>query len=245
MTQKIFKFLLVSLFLLTACESGGSSSDLKNGLIKKTDDDGTRTEINYKEGKRHGLATTYYKNGNVSAEIDYVEGEKQGEAKWFYQDKDRLLYQVTNFEQSKKEGFRKRLYRNGQVMAEIPYHNDTLGVGTKEYNKKGELIVEHEKVKIDIKADNQLKKKGEYILELRLPKGYTKVKWYHGDLTDGKYLNKKLVEIKNEKGAGMFRMNIPPNTGLTRDYNIVAHAQTALGNDIVFQQKTTVNVNNY
>lgn len=244
MTQKIASLLLFSFFLLIACESGSSSSK-KEGLVKKTDSDGTVTEINYKDGKKHGLATTYYQNGNVSAEIEYTEGKKQGEAKWYYKDKDRLLYQVTNFVDSKKEGLRTRYYRNGKVMAEIPYKDGELAIGTKEYSKKGAPIEDNENVKVDIQAKNLLKKQGEYILELRLPKGFTKVKWYHGELTDGSYMNEELVKIKNEKGVGTFRIKVPNNTGVTRDFNIVAHAKTALGNDILFQQKKTVNVNNY
>lgn len=242
--QKISSLILLIFFLLTACESGSSSSK-KNGLIKKTESDGTVSEIHYKNGKKHGLATTYYKNGNVSAEIQYSEGHKEGEAKWYYKEKDRLLYQVTNFSQSKKDGLRTRYYRNGKTMADIPYMNGELGIGTEEYNKKGEKITDHETAKIDIKTKNQLNQTGEYILELSLPRGYTKVNWYHGDLTDGKYMNEELVKIKNEKGVGTFRLKVPKNTGMTRDFNIVAHAQTALGNDILFQQKKTVNVNNY
>ncbi len=244
MVQKIATLLFFPFLLLIACE-GGSSSNKKEGLVKKTESDGTVTEINYKEGKRHGLATTYYKNGNVSAEIEYIEGHKEGEAKWYYKDKDRLIYQVTNFSKSKKDGLRTRYHRNGKVMAEIPYKDGELGVGTKEYSKKGELIEDHEKAKIDIQSKNELKQTGEYLLELRLPKGYTKVKWYHGDLTDGSYMNEELVKIKNEKGVGTFRIKVAKNTGVTHEFNIVAHAQTALGNDILFQQKKTVNVNNY
>ncbi|MGB0929219.1 MAG: toxin-antitoxin system YwqK family antitoxin [Chitinophagales bacterium] len=244
MIQKIGSLLLLAFMLLTACESGSSSSK-KEGLVKKTDSDGTVTEINYKEGKKHGVAKTYYSNGNISAEIEYVEGVKQGEAKWYYKDKDELLYQVTNFVDSKKEGLRTRYHRNGKVMVEIPYKNGGLSIGTKEFSKKGNPITDHENVKIEVQEKNQLKKTGEYILELRLPRGYTKVKWYHGDLTDGSYMNEELVKIKNEKGVGTFRIKVPPNTGVTREFNIVAHAKTALGNDILFQQKKTVNANNY
>lgn len=244
MIQKIFKLLILVCVVLVSCESG-TTSDKKEGLVKKTDDDGTVTEINYKDGKKHGLATTYYTNGNVSAEIMYAEGYKQGEAKWYYKDKDRLIYQVTPFEKSKREGTRKRYHRNGKVMAEIPYHTGELGIGTKEYSKKGNPVTDHEQAKINIKGVNQLKKTGEYILELTLPKGYTKVKYYHGELTDNTYINEELVKIKNEKGVGMFRIKVPVNSGITRDFNIIAHARTALGNDILFQQKKTVNVNNY
>ncbi len=244
MIQKITSLILLSITLFFACESGSTSNE-KNGLVKNTDKNGTVTEIHYKDGIKHGLAATYYKNGNVSAEVEYAEGEKQGEAKWYYKDKDRLLYQVTNFENGKKEGLRTRYHRNGKVMVEIPYHNGFIGSGTKEYGKSGKEVTEHASAKIDIKGINTMKKNGEYTLELRLPKGYTKVKYYHGELTDNLYLNEDMVEIKNEKGVGMFRMKVPMNTGLTREFNIVAHAKTRLGNDILFQQKKTVNVNNY
>lgn len=251
----IYFLLIFGCFSLNSCQSiqqevikliGGSSKDSesgkKSGLIKNHRKDGSlMSEVEYVDGKRHGLAKDYYESGELHAEIPYINGEKHGEAIWYF--KEGGIYQTTPYVNGMKEGIRKKYHRNKKLMAEIPFQKDHLGKGLKEWDEKGEPSNKHENLGIRFTAENRLKQSGEYILKMHID-GHKRVKFYTGELVEGKWLHKDLAEIKTKNGVGEYIFRGSAGSFLSRNMNFIAEVSTTLGNPYVIEQKKTVNVSN-
>ena len=55
------------------------SGSIPDGLVKVGDEDGVvRLVETYKDGKRNGLTTSYFKNGKISSECNYSDGKLNG-----------------------------------------------------------------------------------------------------------------------------------------------------------------------
>jgi len=76
-------------------------------------------EINYKYGKRDGLATTWYKNDQKEAKINYKYGKIDGLTTLWYDNGQKEA--EINYKYGKRDGLAKTWYENGQQQAEMNY----------------------------------------------------------------------------------------------------------------------------
>ena len=233
--------ILSVLLFLAACSSSvtqeGKQEAREDGVqvVKKNYDNGSPlSEVEYKDGVRHGIAKNFYKTGELHTEMIYQNGKKEGEAKWYY--KDGTVYQTTSYENDLAQGTRKRFHRNGELMAEIPFLNGHPGSGLREYTESGKPSSKHEALDIAFKTVNNIATTGEFKLQMSVTEGKKKVKFYMGDLLEGKYLHDDLLEIPAKSGVGEYIVRLTPGTFVSRDMNIIAEAKTHLGNPHIIQK---------
>jgi len=61
------------------------------GMVKGSFPDGhAQSTFHYKDGKRHGLAVTYYQNGHINTSLTYVDGAPQGLVTVYYENGHKL-----------------------------------------------------------------------------------------------------------------------------------------------------------
>lgn len=131
MTRSRLLFVLL-LTLPAACISSGKEQDPSAKVIITHHENGkVKAIVALRDGKRHGIARSYYRNGQLWQEVNYYNGEKHGIAKTYFD--TGYLYQESEYSEGKLHGIRKRYRRNGQLMAEVPYHYNKPAAGLKEY----------------------------------------------------------------------------------------------------------------
>ena len=81
-------------------------------------------EGSYKEGKKDGLWTNWYENGQKSSEITYKNGKQ---------------YIIRTYKDGKREGFWTWWYANGQKFYEDVYKDGEL-IESKKWDRDGNLI---------------------------------------------------------------------------------------------------------
>ncbi|WP_280747769.1 toxin-antitoxin system YwqK family antitoxin [Parabacteroides sp. PF5-9] len=101
--------------------------------------DGSVSEIeHYKEGKRHGLSTSflYQKKGKVQSETNYVDGKKEGLYKKYNQEGN--LYEEGRIENGKLV-FQKEYFSNGKLRTKKELKDGRLET-TEKYDENGNKI---------------------------------------------------------------------------------------------------------
>ena len=80
-------------------------------------------EGSYKDGKKDGLWTDYYENGQKRSVETYKDGRKDG--LYTYWHEDVLMYEGT-YKNGKEDGLWTRWYENGQKMTVRTYKDEEL-----------------------------------------------------------------------------------------------------------------------
>ena len=166
------------------------------------------SEVNYRNGKKHGLAKNYYQNGNLKLKLYYENGVKHGLGITYYESGKK--YRETTYVNGKIDGIRKVYREGGALMAEIPYKNGHVGKGLKEYLLNGKpktkfpyLIVKT----VDNRVFND-----EFLVQVYFSEKSRKPEFYVGQLTDGKYLNDDLQKLQVIDGKGTMYLRIHPGS---------------------------------
>ena len=84
------------------------------------------------------------------------------------------------------------------------------GNGTQRIQKDGTLITDYPKLIINQK--DHLAQANKVILNIELSDPNTKVKFYRGSLTEGKYLNDDLFELATQNGITQIDFNVTPGS---------------------------------
>ena len=92
----------------------------------------------FKNGKRHGKGTIYYKNGNIMYEGDFVNNKKEGYGKIILKNGQ---YYIGQFKNGKMHGKGVTYYKNGNIMYEGDYMNDKFEGDGKFISKNGEYYI--------------------------------------------------------------------------------------------------------
>jgi len=117
------------------------SKEDKSSLVKKRRDDGTLSSVNTvdENGYVHGVKTNFYEDGKtIHSKISYENGRKHGPAIWYF--KNGQIYEHTTFYLNRKNGLTKRYYETGELMEEITFNSGEELAGKKKYSKDGALI---------------------------------------------------------------------------------------------------------
>jgi antitoxin component YwqK of YwqJK toxin-antitoxin module len=78
-----------------------------------------KTEVNYVDGKRHGLGTAWDENGQKAAEINYVDGKEHGLWNSWYENGQKKT--EVNYVDGKPHGKVITWYENGQKESEANF----------------------------------------------------------------------------------------------------------------------------
>ncbi len=90
------------------------------------------------QGKRQGVWTFYYRNGQIKAKVSYLNGELNLDCQWWRE--NGLPLQKGAFSSGVQIGFWQRFYDNGQLWDEGHYDNTGKKIGEwHTYAKNGVL----------------------------------------------------------------------------------------------------------
>jgi len=208
---------------------------LRQGVSKEYRKDGKLENlINYENNRKHGPASTYYPDGKtVKIKMNYENGFKNGESKWYYQNGN--IYRETFYVNGKIQGIRNTYYDDGTLQSEIPYQDSKRGMGLQEYNAYGNPKAFNAKIVFNEKDRISLDSK--FILTLSLSDGTSKVEFFEGKLSNGKYWNDQLSPIPANDGTGEMVFHVSKGTFKMETINIVARVKTSLNNYHILQRE--------
>jgi antitoxin component YwqK of YwqJK toxin-antitoxin module len=213
----------------------------KDGLVVNKRKDGSiLSELNLKDGKLHGPAKDYYADGTLHAEFTYEAGVLEKELKWYH--KNGKLYKVTPYLHGKIHGTEKIFSTEGKLLAEQPYKNGFPGVGLKEYSSEGNVLPS--KLTIVIEEVDNIALKREFVVKISLSDKARNVKFYTGQLSEGKYMNDNLIGILTKGGVGEIRYSVPPGFYTMEKLNIIAQKTTRQGGKLIMQTKYNLAIEN-
>jgi hypothetical protein len=97
-------------------------------------DDGItkRGTIQYKDGKKHGVAKEYYESGTLRLEGHYENNVKQGRFVWYHPTGEK--YQVSYFDFGNLDGWDSVFYKSGNPKSAVPYSLNKVLEGTVEWD---------------------------------------------------------------------------------------------------------------
>ncbi len=261
--MKYILVLLLSVTLgLTSCDFFGSSNSGKNSDANEVNADGifyrkqhyyndpsapVEWKVSLKKNEdgetvRQGVSIRYSKSGKVYEEVNYENNLKQGTRLTYHGNGKVWKEQVYN--NGKLDGICKRYDREGRITAEYPYKNGYPGIGLKEYTNLG---VEREMPKLHIQKIDQVRTANKYKLKLSLTgenlNRIKSVKYYNGDLIEGKYFHKNMIEAKPTSAkTGELSFGVPNGYVLNKTFNVVAVAITTDGLKLILQDKVSISV---
>jgi len=113
---------------------------IKNGKVYIYDEhDNVSAEYEIDNGKFHGVAKDFYKDGNLRSEGHYQNGMLHG-LKKMYTESGRLSSEI-NYVSNRREGVSRTYSFDGSVIAETLY-KDGKPAGIKKYDSKGNLLTD-------------------------------------------------------------------------------------------------------
>ena len=128
------------------------------------------------------------------------------------------------------------------MIAEYPYKNGYPGLGMKVYSGEGNVV--SSKTAIVVEEIDRIALKEEYILRISLSDKARNVKFYTGQLTDGKYMNDDLTYILTKNGVAEIRYAVPIGFYAMEKINIIALTTTRQGGKYIMQTKYNLAIEN-
>ena len=212
--------------------SGEITQFAENGKLKAI--------INVADYKLHGPAKKYYEDGEtLRSELIYKEGKLEGMQKRYY--KSGALYKEEPYIEGKRHGLVVKYRESGLKMTEVEYKYGQPGTVLKEYLTDGSLKTKYPK--IEIKEVNNLQTNGEYIVRVSMSDKTKNVKYYLGELDEGKFFSSALKEQHNVNGGVLeLKAYLKPGEMLNQELNIVARMPTRLNNAFITTHRVRLNV---
>jgi hypothetical protein len=148
---------------------------------------------------KHGIQKRYYQHGSLYSEIPYIAGKREGTAYTYYpvtKNEKPIVWKEQPYINDNLEGICKRYHRNGKLQAEYEYKNGLPALGLKEFHPSGNPV------KFPDLILNKTLTNENFFITARLTDGSKNVKYYIGDLVEGKYLPENLKGLQVVNGTG-------------------------------------------
>lgn len=202
-----------------------------------------KTEVPYKDGKRHGLTKSYDQAGNISLELPYVNDKREGQSKKYYEG-GKQVFQTTEYKDDKMHGMQIKYRTNGKVMSEARFENGFPCTGLKQYLLDNTLKKKYPQIVVT--PIDLLESTGTYVLEISMSEKVSSVKYYTGKLSATGCLNEDLyfVLLNEARKTGELRYNLPPGGFIMEELNIIAAVETLQGNTYITQRKYNLAIDN-
>jgi hypothetical protein len=246
---KQVSFLFFFVLLTTSCDqinaflgnSTESADDGEKNIEKRYHPNGKlRAYYRYDDLKqKHGDAKFYDEDGKVQKSFIYEHGEKIQATSYY--DNGQPLMEI-NYKNGVKDGLLKRFYNTGKVESETPYKEDHAGMGLKEYSKSGKLRTHYPE--LVVKSIDLLNKNGSYIIEVYFDKSPGRGTYYMGELTEGKYMSYRLVELEKVNYRGQLKLQPAPGIMIMEKLNFVGVFKTPTGNKYIQEKSFNLAIDN-
>lgn len=189
-------------------------------------------EVTFQNGVRNGLMKSFYQGGQLRQTFWYENGQKEDSSRWFYLEGQ--LFRATPYRHDTIDGIQMQYYRTGKVKARIGYSKGLRTNYFEEFTPEGKLVQGYPGIVVNIR--NEYNTKGLYHIGLELTDKSTRVKFYRGDFTDGRFDTTMYKIIKTQEGQGTLDLK---KTGRPQPAHIgvIAEILTPYGNKFLTWKK--------
>lgn len=194
--------------------------------VFKTNKKKIEYEVSVRKGTKikHGIQKRFYPHGSLYSKINYKDGKKSGMAYTYYQEysgAEPKVWKAQPYTDSKLNGICKRYHKNGKIQAEYEYYKGYPAIGLKEWKESGDPV-KLPRLKISKEVINH-----QTYLSVKMSNNAKSVKYYEGNLLDGKYVTKNIIPLSTKNGVGEFTI---PHTSTKKSVTIIALISTRYRN---------------
>lgn len=191
------------------------------------------SEVEFKNGVRHGLTKTYYyPSGKLYQTFWYRNGFREDTATWYYE--DGRVFRKTPFVRDTVQGVQIQYYKSGRIRAKLEFEKGLRKPYLEEFTSDGKMITDYPE--LVIKTTDDYSKNGTYRINLSLSKKEVKASYYRGGYINGLFDPKKLTKINDTDYTGSLLLK---KTGKPGDnyVEVIAEISTPLGNKLLVNKK--------
>lgn len=183
-------------------------------------------EISVLKGTKtmHGIRKRFYPHGSVYSEGRYVNGKKNGITYTYYQEYGGAkpkIWKEQPYVDGKMEGICRRFHKNEKLQAEYEYKGGLPAIGFKEWNESGKEVT-LPKLNLTKEVVNH-----QTYISARMSNNTKNVKYYSGNLVEGKFVPKNLIPLFTKDGKGELTI---PHTSNQKSVTIIAELSTRYWN---------------
>jgi hypothetical protein len=240
MKKNIAPFLLLALMIIIAGCSGKGSAKKNSAAVSDTvsvpdtgytgikqyfSNDRLLKEVTFDNGVREGLIKTYYQTGQLYQTFWYEKGFREDSSVWYYQEGQ--VFRTTPYKHDTVDGIQKQYYRTGKLRAKIGYSKGLRTPFLEEFDMNGKVNSVYPDIVAETRDDYSTK--GLYRINLSMSDKATKVKFYRGELTDGRFDTTLLRKLEVVKGTSSINLKKTGSAG--KGYvGVIAEIVTSFGN---------------
>ncbi len=244
--------LIIALLTISSCDRGRSmiTSTARANEKEALEKEGVKLHY-YSNGKikakiptdennkRHGVSQMYFPDGALKSEVTYEHGKRQL-AKQYYE--NGKLEMEFPYEAGMKHGVRKKYWDSGQLQSELEYYRNEPSTRLVEYNRKGKQLTKYPT--LQVREIDNLSTSGEYIVEVYFSETPSRGTYYQGELIDGQYMSRSLIEIEKVNGRGRIVFKPGPGTFVMEKMHFVGSFKTLYGNPYIRTKSVNVAFDN-
>jgi antitoxin component YwqK of YwqJK toxin-antitoxin module len=148
---------------------------------------------------RHGVQKRYYQHGSLYSRIPYINGKREGIAYTYYpalKGTEPEVWKEQPYINDTLNGMCRRYFKDGTLQAEYEYKCGLPAIDLKEFNEYGKPAKLPELVLSKNKAGK------DFLISVRLSNNSKNVNYFIGNLIDGKYLPEGLKGLQVRDGVG-------------------------------------------
>jgi hypothetical protein len=189
-------------------------------------------EVTFENGIRQGLMKTFYQSGLLYQTFWYENDLREDSAKWYYEQGQ--VFRTTPYKHDTIDGIQRQFFRDGKVRAKIGYSKGLRNRSFQEFDKNGKIVGGYPDIVINI--SDEYTSRGIYHIGLELSVKNTKVKFWRGEFTEGRFDTLKCTRIKTIEGKGVLdlKKSGAPQPG---SVGIIADILTPYGNRYLAEKK--------
>ncbi|OFY64831.1 MAG: hypothetical protein A2V64_03920 [Bacteroidetes bacterium RBG_13_43_22] len=189
-------------------------------------------EVTFNNGVRDGLMKTYYQSGQLYQTFWYENGLREDSAVWYYLEGQ--VFRTTPYKRDTVEGIQKQFYRTGKLRARIGYSKGLRTPFLEEYDLHEKVIGAYPDIITEIR--DEYNSKGSFRINLSMSDKTTRVKFYRGEFTDGRFDTTLLRKLDVVNGTSSINLK---KTGTTRQNfaGVIAEIITQFGNRHLIYKK--------
>jgi hypothetical protein len=176
---------------------------------------------------RHGVQKRYYSHGSLYSKTPYIRNKKNGISYTYYQaynGKKPIVWKEQSYVDNKLDGLCKRYHKDGKLQAEYYYKQGYPMVGLKEYGNTGKEITQPKLIVTKSREGGFIQ------IKARMSDNKKRVKFYTGNLIEGKYFSNNLKEVQVKNGVGEI---LEPASSGKKSITVVAVISTSYYNKYI------------
>lgn len=189
-------------------------------------------EVTFKNGIRQGEMRSFYLTKEVRQSFWYENGLREDSAKWYYIEGP--VFRATPYKRDTIHGIQQQYFKNGKIKARLGFEKGLRTFFFEEYTSNGKLISDYPEIVVAAKDD--YKTNGTYRLSLSLSNKASKVKFFIGDFSGGRYDTARCVAIKTVNGTGNLNLKKATSPGKS-SIEVLAEILTGYGNNYLLVKK--------